>query len=146
MDSVYKKEVLDHVRNPRKKGALDEMTFVERGKHPRCGDEVEVGVNIDEQGDIDLRFNGRGCAICMASASLMCECISGLSTTDASNMTNAVIENQFNDLTENQFATATKQDNLQTLQNLRQLPAREKCTLIAWQALHSILEKNRLLT
>jgi nitrogen fixation NifU-like protein len=134
-DSVYKAVLLDHFHNPRNKGELDAMEMVRRGSNPRCGDEIEVGISCDHEVLETVRFRGRGCSICLASASMMTECAGGLKITQARQLV-AGMQQWFS----NSDDAAPPDDNLAALGTIRQHPARKKCVLLAWQALAETLD------
>lgn len=132
--SVYKEVLLDHFHNPRNKGDLEGMAMVKRGNNPRCGDEIEVGVNCDDLILTSVRFRGRGCSVCLASASIMTESTSGLERQQAQQLTQQM-QHWFDD------KNSDPPDNnaLAALSSLRQHSARKKCVLLAWVALDEIL-------
>ena len=78
-----KRLVLDHYKNPRNRvnEPMTDASIVERGHNPQCGDEIEVGLYIEDQTIRDIKFRGRGCSICIATASIMTEHIKGQSLT-----------------------------------------------------------------
>ena len=134
-DSVYKEVLLDHFHNPRNKGKLDDMDIVRRGSNPRCGDEIEVGIACANGVLETVRFRGRGCSICLASASMMTECTSGLKLQQARQLVTRLqqwFSNTNNEMPPN--------ENLAALGTIRQHPARKKCVLLAWQALDETLD------
>ena len=133
--SVYKAVLLDHFHNPRNKGELDAMEMVRRGSNPRCGDEIEVGISCNHDVLETVRFRGRGCSICLASASMMTECTGGLKIAQARQL---IIELQ--QWFSNGDDAAPADENLTALAAIRQHPARKKCVLLAWQALAEILD------
>jgi nitrogen fixation NifU-like protein len=134
--SVYKAVLLDHFHNPRNKGELDAMGMVRRGSNPRCGDEIEVGIDCHNGALEAVRFRGRGCSICLASASMMTECISGLQIAQARQLVDG-----FQQWFGNSDEAAPPHENLAALGTIRQHPARKKCVLLAWQALAENLDE-----
>lgn len=134
MDSIYKAALLDHFHNPRNKGNVDGMHYTQRGRNPSCGDEVAVGVDIDSDHKLSVRFIGRGCFVCMASASMMSESMTGLDQSQASEL----IENL---LQKNDDKFTPSNGTIETLANIHQHTARKKCVLLAWNALSEILDK-----
>ena len=78
-----KRLVLDHYKNPRNRvnEPMTDASIVERGHNPQCGDEIEVGLYIEDQTIRDIKFRGRGCSVCIATASIMTEHIKGQSLT-----------------------------------------------------------------
>lgn len=133
-ESVYKEVLLDHFHNPRNKGDLDGMEVVNRGSNPRCGDEIEVGVNCEDDTLTSVRFRGRGCSVCQASASIMTESISGLKVRQAQQLTKQM-QQWFND----ENSDPPDDNSLAALSSLRQHSARKKCVLLAWIAIDEIL-------
>lgn len=138
MDSVYKIVLLDHFHNPRNKGDLDTMDRVRRGSNPRCGDEIEVGIKANNEVLESVRFRGRGCSICLASASIMSECTKGLTLLQARQLVQQMLE-WFGDTK----GEAPSNTTLASLGAVRQHPARKKCVLLAWMALDEILTSNK---
>src|SRR3989442_1794503 len=80
---LYQEQILDHYKHPRNKGPLPGATLNARDSNPLCGDEVVLHVNVDGSKRVsDVRFEGRGCAISQASASILTTMLKGLSLTD----------------------------------------------------------------
>jgi len=134
MSDVYKAVLLDHFHNPRNKGDLDTMDRISRGSNPRCGDEIEVGIKTGNEILESVRFRGRGCSICLASASIMSECTKGLTLLKAKDLTQQMID-WFGDA-QNEAPSNT---TLAALGAVRQHSARKKCVLLAWMALDEAL-------
>jgi nitrogen fixation NifU-like protein len=78
---LYRQQILDHYKNPRNYGSLSDPTFSHRGHNPSCGDELEFDVVLDEAGETieSVAFEGEGCAISQAAASLLSERLPGMS-------------------------------------------------------------------
>jgi nitrogen fixation NifU-like protein len=133
-DSIYKEVLLDHFHNPRNKGDLDSMDAVKRGSNPRCGDDVEVGINYEHEIVNSVRFRGRGCSICLASASIMSEATKGLSFQQALQLIDLM--RQWFDRAD---AETPSSSILAALGAIRKHPARKKCVLLAWVALEQAL-------
>ena len=133
--SVYKEVLLDHFHNPRNKGDLDHMQIVKRGSNPRCGDEIEIGINCKDDIVDSVRFRGRGCSICLASASIMSECCAGLENQQL----RLLIEKMRNWFSHPEDNVAPS-EKLAPLGSIRKYPARKKCVLLAWQALDEALD------
>lgn len=132
--SVYKEVLLDHFHNPRNKGDLDGMDAIQRGSNPRCGDDIEIGVKY-RHGVIEaVRFRGRGCSICLASASIMSEAGSGLNLQQACRLSEKVRLWFDGENTE-----TPSNITIAALGAVRKHPARKKCVLLAWNALDEIL-------
>ena len=84
MDDFYRENILDHYRNPRHKGELNEATHSHEEHNPLCGDVVRIDLHVDDNNIIDqVAFSGRGCAISQASASMLVELLEGKTLDDA---------------------------------------------------------------
>jgi nitrogen fixation NifU-like protein len=83
MDSLYKEVILDHYRNPRNKGSLDPADISHEDDNPLCGDQIRLDLRLDEDGRVaEVAWDGHGCAISMASASMLSEEIQGKTLED----------------------------------------------------------------
>jgi len=133
--SAYKEALLDHYRHPRNKADTGGAQVVARGRNPRCGDDVEIGVDFDKETLSRVRFRGRGCSICIASASMMTEAVTGNDRREV----RALI-----DLVQRWFgvdpgAGDQVPELLRPLSPVRDMPARRRCVLLAWEALGEVL-------
>ena len=87
MSSVYSEIILDYYRHPRNKGTLDHPHIKAKDSNPLCGDIIEMQLELDGNGSVkDVRFNGQGCAISQASASMLTELVKGKTLDDARNI------------------------------------------------------------
>ena len=77
MSDLYRELILDHYKNPRNHGELDPCDAHAQGQNPLCGDDVAISVNFDDDAISEIRFQGRGCAISQASASILTELVEG---------------------------------------------------------------------
>ncbi len=88
MDDFYRENILDHYRNPRNKGQLENPTHTHEEDNPLCGDVIRIDLHVNGEDVIDqVRFDGRGCAISQASASMLTEMIQGRSVEEAKGLT-----------------------------------------------------------
>ena len=84
MDDFYRENILDHYRNPRNAGTLDDATHSHQENNPLCGDVIQIDLHVNENNVIDeIAFKGRGCAISQASASMLTEMIKGKTVEEA---------------------------------------------------------------
>ena len=84
MEDFYRENILDHYRNPRNKGQLEEPTHTHEEDNPLCGDVIRIDLHVNDQDVIDeVRFDGHGCAISQASASMLTEMIEGKTLQEA---------------------------------------------------------------
>ncbi len=133
---LYQAVLLDHFHNPRNKGGLDDMESVARGSNPRCGDEIEVGISRDGNALAAVRFRGRGCSICLASASMMTESTIGESPAAARDLIGKMTAWFDADAT-----APAPVEQVAALVAVKQHPARKKCVMLAWQALQESLDE-----
>ena len=136
MESIYKTVLLDHFHNPRNRGDLDSMEVVKRGSNPRCGDDIEVGIDRSEDGTTTVRFRGRGCSICLASASMMAEATSGLTPQQSQELVQQILL-WFEHSHDNPPLNTT----LAALGAVRGHSARKKCATLAWKALQQAMHE-----
>ncbi|HEY7861686.1 MAG TPA: SUF system NifU family Fe-S cluster assembly protein [Gemmatimonadaceae bacterium] len=135
--ALYQEILLDHNRRPRNYGPLVDATRVERGVNPLCGDELTLWLRMD--GDIiaDARFEGSGCAISRASASMMTGAVKGKTRAEAE----ALVE-RFRGLVtghEDEHEGGESMGGLRVFAGVARLPQRVKCAVLAWHTLHSAL-------
>ena len=132
VDNLYKTVLLDHFHHPRNKGDLTGADVVCRGSNPRCGDEVEIGIYLHGDCIDKVRFRGRGCSVCIASASMMTEAVGGKRPVQVRHLCESM-QSWFGQGTGVELQTATEE--LQALSSVRQYPARRRCVLLPWEAL-----------
>lgn len=138
---LYRDLILDHARSPRHFGRIDEPTHTAEGVNPLCGDKLKMYFCIDDQGTIlDARFEGSGCAISIASASLLTDALSGRSIRSAREYFEAMINLLTGEVDDISNLDLGK---LIALQGVRDFPSRVKCATLAWHALNCALNKNQ---
>lgn len=135
---LYQEMILDHCRHPRHFGKLNDATNEAEGINPLCGDEVKVYLKLLDDCINALQFTGKGCAISMASASLMSEHLQGKSSTQAKEN----IELFLHMLTDKDAMPNESLGKLQVLYNVRNYPIRIKCATLPWHAFLAALENH----
>ena len=140
--SLYKHSLLKHYRHPHNKceGEIQGADLIQRGSNPRCGDDIEIGLYLDQQRvHVDqVKFRGRGCSVCIASSSMMTQTVSGRSVDEARKLSGEMKDwLQGSNGDEN----IDLPDDLQTLDAVREYPARRRCVLLPWEALADALEQ-----
>jgi len=138
---LYRDLLLDHARNPRHFGKLEHTTHSAEGINPLCGDKLRLYLDVDSDETIrNAAFEGSGCAISVASASLLTDTVIGLSSSNAIAFFDAVTA---------QLAGEDPQDDkrvdigkLRALAGVRDFPSRVKCATLAWHALKSALQQD----
>jgi nitrogen fixation NifU-like protein len=131
---LYRAVILEHARKPRHFGSLDHPTHSAEGANPLCGDRLRLELAIDEAGIIrDVAFDGSGCAISLASASLLTDTVLGLNEAEAIGW--------FEDVTARLRGEPNNRElgPLTALEGVREFPVRVKCAALAWHALRSAL-------
>lgn len=141
---LYRELILDHARNPRHFGRLDNATHKAEGINPLCGDKLKIYFSIDSDGRIEATsFEGSGCAISMASASLLTDTVIGMSVDDADALFDRVTTRLTQSGAGKESAAIididTPHAKLEALDGVREFPSRVKCATLAWHALHSAL-------
>lgn len=139
---LYRELILDHARSPRHFGKLADSTHSAEGINPLCGDKLKMYFRISEGGLIDdACFEGSGCAISVASASLLTDTVIGMSTRDALDFFDALVAS----LSADDDATRTIDlGKLEALQGVKEFPSRVKCASLAWHALNSAIHQDKL--
>jgi nitrogen fixation NifU-like protein len=134
---LYRDVILDHNRQPRNFGRLEQPDASAEGHNPLCGDRLSLSLRLNGDRVVDVRFEGQGCAISTASASLMTEAIKGK---DRSAITE--LFNKVHALLTQQSAPAEGLGKLAALSGVREFPARVKCASLCWHTLNAALERS----
>jgi nitrogen fixation protein NifU and related proteins len=131
-DDLYQEIIMDHYRSPRGAAKLDNIPQAMAHENPTCGDSIKLEVVVGE-GDVleRVRFDGHGCAISTASASLMTESLGGLSVTDARERANTFIKALRGEIP---VSVLDSMGDLAAFKGLATFPVRVKCATLAWHA------------
>ncbi|WP_309570021.1 Fe-S cluster assembly sulfur transfer protein SufU [Deinococcus sp.] len=135
LENLYKQVILDHSRRPRHFGELPGATHTETGHNPSCGDRVQLMLKLDGDVIVEARFTGKGCAISVASASLMTSALRGRTLAQAAEM-----ERAFTQMIRTGQPAAELGD-LVALQGVHTLHTRVKCATLPWQTLDVALRQ-----
>ncbi|GGC05935.1 iron-sulfur cluster assembly scaffold protein [Marinobacterium zhoushanense] len=134
---LYQQVIIDHGRHPRNFRRLEGGCSCRQGFNPLCGDQLELCLQRDAQGRItDVAFQGQGCAISMASASMLSERVKGKTEAEARQMFDLFHRL----LTGEEGAELESLGKLRVLAGVREFPSRIKCATLAWHALLAALE------
>tara|TARA_B110001452_G_scaffold207102_1_gene177264 strand:+ start:208 stop:654 length:447 start_codon:yes stop_codon:yes gene_type:complete len=142
LKELYQEIILDHGKNPRNKGVCKNYSHEAKGHNPLCGDKVHIFAKIDKDKNIlDLSFEGEGCAISLASASILTDTLKGKDLVLTKSITKSFLEMiksktkiSLNSLTEDQITT------IKSLSGVQQFPMRVKCATMAWHTLLSAID------
>lgn len=137
LSDLYQEVILDHNKTPRNFRAVEGATHSGLGHNPLCGDQLALYVKVEDGVIRDIGFQGKGCAISKASASLMTEAVKGKTTEEAE-----ALFARFHDLLTGPpdvKADARSFGKLAVFSGVREFPARVKCATLAWHTLHTAL-------
>ena len=138
LKDLYRDVILDHNKKPRNFGVLAEADARADGHNPLCGDRLTVSLKMNGNRVEDVRFEGKGCAISTASASLMTEAIKGKDRTAIDELFTKV----HTLLTEQSAVPSPDLGKLAALSGVREFPARVKCASLCWHTLNAALEQS----
>jgi nitrogen fixation NifU-like protein len=137
---LYQEIILDHNKNPRNFRKIDNATKVLDGQNPLCGDHYKLYIVIEDDIIKDIAFEGAGCAISKASASLMSSIVKGKSISEAEE-----IFQLFHKVVTGEINASENFDSLGKLAafaGVSEFPTRVKCATLAWHTMHAVLEDN----
>ena len=145
LKQLYQDIILEHGKSPRNLGKCEGYNYNAKGYNPLCGDQIHVYLKLDNEKKVEgLTFEGDGCAISLASASIMTELVKGKSFEEAKEIMNAFLdmikntsEIQTNHLDEDQ------KTKLMSLSGVKQFPMRVKCATLSWHTLISAMEDKK---
>ena len=143
LKDLYQEIILDHGKNPRNKGKCEGFTNDANAHNPLCGDKVHIYLKLNKNKEIeDLSFEGEGCAISLASASILTEIVKGKDLSFITTISNDflnMIKNKkkitINSLTSDQMTTIT------SLSGVQEFPMRVKCATMVWHTCSSAVDK-----
>ncbi|MFN2389245.1 MAG: Fe-S cluster assembly sulfur transfer protein SufU [Actinomycetota bacterium] len=138
LDELYKEVILDHYRTPRNKGRLDPHDVALERNNPLCGDEIELFVKFEGDDVTGIAFEGKGCSISQASASMMTERVQGLDVKGAQALVDAIKRMMAGE----DDGDADTLGDLISLKGVVKYPVRIKCALLGWNTLVEALEES----
>ena len=140
---LYQEIILDHGKNPRNLGKFDNYNKDAKGNNPLCGDNVHVYLRLNENKKVeDIAFEGHGCAISMASASIMTDMIRGKEEKEVKEIVTdflGMIKDK--DTLDNKILKEDEKTKLMSLSGVKQYPMRVKCATLSWHTLTSALDQ-----
>lgn len=134
VNELYQQMIIDHSKNPRNYGRLDNFTHTSQGNNPLCGDKIDVSLIVQDNVIKDLKWEGTGCAISQASASLMSTLVKGKSVDEFKEMFT-----KFRELMTIKGYEAEQLGKLKVFSGVQGFPSRVKCASIAWHAINNSL-------
>jgi nitrogen fixation NifU-like protein len=137
LQDLYRDVILDHNKHPRNFGRLEPADAQAQGHNPLCGDRLTVTVKMAGERLSDVKFEGNGCAISVASASLMSEAVKGHTRAEIS----ALFDKVHATLTQHDHVPSAELGKLAALSGVREFPVRVKCASLCWHTLNAALER-----
>jgi len=139
LDDLYQELILDHSRKPHHYHGMPEATRKAEGYNPLCGDQVTVYLKLQGDKIRDISFEGKGCAISKASASVMTDLVQDKTPAEAE----ALVDRFRRIVTDPQGMTFDEADKMAAFSGVSAFPTRVKCAVLAWHTLRSALEAGR---
>ena len=144
LKDLYQEIILDHGKNPRNLGKFDNYNKDAKGNNPLCGDNVHIYLRLNENKKVeDISFEGHGCAISMASASIMTDMVRGKEENEVKEIVNdflGMIKEK--DSLDNNILKDDDKTKLMSLSGVKQYPMRVKCATLSWHTLTSALNNS----
>lgn len=135
LDDLYRRVIMDHYKNPRNKGTLQDGSVTVNLNNPTCGDRISLQMQIEDGIVKDAKWGGEGCSISMSSASMMSDAVKGKKTADA-----LELADKFSMMMQGKEAEFDDYEDIEALSGVNKFPARIKCATLAWNALRKGVE------
>ena len=145
LKQLYQDIILEHGKNPRNLGKCEGYSHEAKGYNPLCGDKLHVYLKLDNGKKVEsLTFEGEGCAISLASASIMTELVKGKSFEEAKEIMDAFLNmiKNTSDIQSNHLDKDEK-TKLMSLSGVKQFPMRVKCATLSWHTLNSAIKEKK---
>lgn len=139
LDQLYRQVIMDHYKKPRNKGALENGSVTVDMNNPTCGDRIHLTMQVEDNIVKDAKFDGEGCSISMASASMMTQAVKGKSVDDALNLAD-IFSNM---MLGNEYDSSIDLGDIESLSGVSKFPARIKCATLAWKAMEKGVQENK---
>jgi len=139
LDTLYRQVIMDHYKNPRNRGVIEDDSLTINMNNPTCGDRIQLTMKVENDVVVDAKFEGEGCSISMSSASMMTDAIKGRPVEEALKLANT-----FSDMMQGKDVDVDDNDDIgdiEALQGVCKFPARIKCATLAWKAMEKALHE-----
>ncbi|WP_088006519.1 Fe-S cluster assembly sulfur transfer protein SufU [Indiicoccus explosivorum] len=131
LDQLYRSVIMDHYKTPRNKGSIEDGGITVEMNNPTCGDRIHLTMQVEEGKVKDAKFDGEGCSISMASASMMTQAVKGKEVAEALKLSEI-----FSDMMLGKdYDDSIDLGDIEALSGVSQFPARIKCATLAWKAM-----------
>ena len=144
LSELYQQVILDHNKKPRNFRRLETANRSAEGFNPLCGDQLTVYLNLEDDAVKEVSFEGSGCAISKAAASMMTQAVKGKNKREAENLFNEFHSMVTGELDEEN--TPNGLGNLKIFAGVRDFPVRVKCATLAWHTMHAALNNQDLVS
>ena len=144
LSELYQQVILDHNKKPRNFHKLENANYSAEGHNPLCGDQLTVYLNLDNDQVKEVGFEGSGCAISKASASMMTQAVKGKTKEEVESLFK-----EFHSMVTGELDEETEENNLGHLKifaGVREFPVRVKCASLPWHTLHAALNKKQIVS
>ncbi len=139
LDTLYRQVIMDHYKNPRNRGVLEDETLTIDMNNPTCGDRIRLTLKVEDGKVLDAKFEGEGCSISMSSASMMTQAIKGQSIEISLKLSKI-----FSDMIQGkEYDDSIDLGDIEALQGVSKFPARIKCATLAWKAMEKGLDSQQ---
>ena len=139
LDTLYRQVIMDHYKNPRNRGVIEDDSLTINMNNPTCGDRIQLTLKVENDMVVDAKFEGEGCSISMSSASMMTQAIKGKPIEEA-----LKLANNFSDMVQGKDLEIDEDldlGDIEALQGVCKFPARIKCATLAWKAMEKALHE-----
>jgi nitrogen fixation protein NifU and related proteins len=137
LDNLYRRVIMDHYKNPRNRGVLDDGSLTINMNNPTCGDRIQLTLKVVDGIVVDAKQEGEGCSISMSSASMMTQAIKGKTIEEALKLSTI-----FSDMMQGkEYDDDLDLGDIEALQGVAKFPARIKCATLAWKAMEKGLKE-----
>jgi nitrogen fixation NifU-like protein len=132
LDQLYRQVIMDHYKNPRNKGVIEDGALTINMNNPTCGDRIQLTLKVEDGKIESAKFDGEGCSISLASASMMTQAVKGLAVEDAVKLAKIFYDMMLgNDYDVESYDLG----DIEALSGVSKFPARIKCATLAWKAM-----------
>lgn len=131
LDQLYRSVIMDHYKNPRNKGSIENDAVTIDMNNPTCGDRIHLTLKVTDGILEDAKFDGEGCSISMSSASMMTQLIKGKKVEEALELAEIFSKMMMGE----EYSDKYDLEDVEALQGVAQFPARIKCATLAWKAM-----------
>lgn len=131
LDQLYRRVIMDHYKTPRNKGTIENDSVSIEMNNPTCGDRIQLTLQVEDGIVKDAKFDGEGCSISMASASMMTQAVKGQEIDTALKLSGIFSDMMLG----KEYDDSIDLGDIEALQGVSQFPARIKCATLAWKAM-----------